>query len=232
VTRIQLTSTPIFLENVDVPLLRFISSLAIDPPYLESSNDQHERDLIITNPWPTGISGRVSVLEPGGFDTGQKDRTWRISPRAARFNVPAGGVERIPLKIAFSPMEEVGPRDFVMSVDLAADKPYGALEVRRQVIVGVKTISVDLAANAQGDDLAVEAMIANTGQRAMTLEITAFAEGLPRAKASVSGLTAGNQVIKRFVYPAAAAKLQGQRVVLSVYDPDTKMRVNKSILIK
>jgi hypothetical protein len=232
-TRIQLTSTPIFIEGVDVELLRFISGFAVDPPYLESSNDQHERDLVITNPWPTGITGRVTILEPGGFDTNAKDRTWRISPRSERFSVPAGQTQRLPIKISFSPVEEVGPRDFVMAVDLAAERPYGTLEIRRTVEVGAKTIALDLTSSTQGaDDLVVEAMVSNTGQHLLTLEITAFAEGLPRSKASVTDLTPGNQVVKRFVYPGAAARLRGQRVVLSVFDPDSKMRVNKSTPVK
>jgi hypothetical protein len=235
VTRIQLTTTPIFIEGVDVPLLRFMSSVAIDPPYLESSNDQHERDLVITNPWGTGITGRITILEPGGFETGHKDRTWRISPRSARFNIPAGKTDRIPVKIAFSPVEEVGPRDFVMAVELSADKPYGTIEIRRSIDVGVKTIGLDLSYATQGPDgadLAVEAMISNTGHQPLTLEITAFAEGLPRTKASVTALTPGNQAVKRFVYAGSAAALKGQRVILSVFDPESKMRVNKSILIK
>jgi hypothetical protein len=234
-THIQLTSTPIFIEGVDVPLLRFVSSLAVDPPYLESSNDQHERDITITNPWPTGITGKITILEPGGFESGQKDRTWHISPRSMRFSVPAGKTDRLPIKISFSPVEEVGARDFVMAVELSADQPYGTLEVRRTIEVGVKTITLNLASatqGADGQDLVIEAMVSNTGQHPLTLEITSFAEGFPRSKASVTGLTPGNQTVKRFVYTGAAQKLKGQRVYLSVFDPDTKMQVNKSILIK
>jgi hypothetical protein len=235
VCRIPITATPIFIEGIDVALIRFMSSFSIEPPYLESSNDQHEREFVITNPWPTGITGRITILEPGGFETGQKDRSWRISPRMEPFAVAAGKTERLPIKIAFSPVEEVGPKQFVMAIELAADKPYGTIEVRRTIEVGVKTIGLELTSTTQGksgQDLVVEAMVSNTGAQPLTVEITAFAEGLPRSKASITDLAPGNQAVKRFIYPGSAAKLQGQRVVISVFDPDTKMRVNKSIVIK
>ena len=99
--------------------------------------------------------------------------------------------------------------------------------------MGVKTISLDLSSSVQNnDDLIVEAIVSNTGQSPLTLEMTAFAEGFPRNKASITGLSPGNQTIKRFIYQGAAGRLHGQRVVLSVFDPETKLRVNKSILIK
>ncbi len=232
--RIPLSGSPVFLEGVDVPLVRFAASFGVEPPHLESSSEQHEREMVLTNPWDVTISGQVTILEPGGFESGQKDRTWRISPRSQRFAVAPGKTERIPFKIAFSPVEEVGPKPFVAALELTADRPYGTIEVQRTIEVAVRHISVDVSAAAEGpggEDLGVETLISNTGASPLTLEITAFAEGHPRSKASITGLAPGNQAVRRFSYPGAAGKLRGQRIVVSVFDPETKARVNKSVLV-
>lgn len=228
---IPLTSEPVFIEGIDVQLVSFAASFAVEPPFLESSIEQHECEIVLSNPWDVNITGEVRILEPGSFDSEQKDRTWRISPRSLRFSIAPGRTERLPFKVAFSPVEEVGPKPFVVSIDLAADRSYNALEIRRSIEVTVRNIGMDLTATAEGDDLVVEALISNTGSAPLTLEVTAFAEGHPRSKASVTGLAPGNQAVRRFLYPGAAHKLRGHRIVVSGFDPDSRARVNKSVVV-
>jgi len=227
---LPLTSAPLFIEGVDINLIRFTSSIAIDPPTLESSNEQHDREVVIFNPWPTGITGQFTFLEPGGFETGRKDRTWRLSPRAQSFSVGPGKTERFPFKVAFSPVEEVGPKPFVLAFELSG-QDYGTIEVRRSVEVTVDNIGVDLTATIQGPDLIIEGTFSNRGTSPLTLELTCFAEGFPRSKATITDLPQRNNVVRRFTYPGAAAKLKGQRIMVTAYDPETKARVNKSVVV-
>ena len=236
--RIAVSDAPVFIEGIDVSLALFIASFRLEPEFLESSGETLDREMVIENPWTTGITGRVTVLEPGGFVTGRKDRSWRITPRATPFAIPAGGVERLPLKVSFGPVEEAGPKDFIVEIELSADRPYGTLELHRTVEVGLTQIRLDLAYSVRSgvggasDDIVVEASVVNTGRGTLTLEMTSFAPDLPRTKASVSGLAPGNQETKRFVYAGAAPTLRGKRVVLSVMDPESGARLTKSILIQ
>jgi hypothetical protein len=227
---LPLTSTPVFIEGVDVDLIRFIAAIAIDPPALESSNEQHERDLVIFNPWDSGISGQFTFLEPGGFETGRKDRTWRISPRTQKFAVAPGKSERIPFKVAFSPVEEVGPKDFVLALELSG-QPYGTIEVRRRVEVTAQNLAVDLTATVRDNDLIIEGVFANEGKAPVTLDLTCFAEGFPRSKATINDLPPAGNTLRRFTYAGAASALKGQRVIVSAFDPETKLRVNKSVVV-
>jgi len=231
-TSIPLSEAPIFIEGVDVDLIRFTGALAINPPTLESSTDQHERELVILNPWPAAVSGQVTFLEPGGFDTGHKNRSWQISPRTVPFNIAPGDTARLPIAISFSPAEEVGPKDFVMAVQLSGDQQaYGTIEVRRAVEVSVQNLTIDLTAKVQGgDDLVIEATLTNRGPTAVTLQLTAFAESLPRSKATITELPPGTQTTRRFTYPNAATKLRAQRILVSAEAPGASVRVNKSVI--
>lgn len=227
---------PIFVEGVDTELVRFLSAFRLEPAFLQSSDERHTAELVIDNPWPTAVSGTVTIVEPGGFesDRAQRDRAWRISPRVAPFSIAPGGTQRIPLSIAFSPVEEAGKKPFVANIEVSAEHSYGVLEVRRTLEVGNREAPVEITWRRGGErdrDLIVEATVHNAGTRPLNLELTAFAPGLPRSKATASDLPPGRQAVRRFVYPGAADALRGQRIVVSVTDPDAKVRINESIRI-
>ncbi len=97
-----------FIEGVDVPLVRFLAAVRIDPPFLEATGEVLDRTIILTNPWPASISGSVSIVEPGGYVQGPKDRSWRIVPRSSPFSIPPGKTAQIPFTVSFSPTEEAG----------------------------------------------------------------------------------------------------------------------------
>jgi hypothetical protein len=235
--RVRLGDEPVFIEGIDVELCRFISSFKLEPAFIESTNNQHERSLLIQNPWPVSISGKITILEPGGFDAakGKRDRDWRISPRTMPFTVEPRGVVSEPFAIAFSPTEEQGSRPFVVNIDLVADKQYGTLTIRRAIEIGLSTASMELSYSLRGpgaQDLVVEAAISNTGDEPLMMELTCFAPDLPRAKNMVADLVPGRQSVKRFVFSGQAANLRGKRIIVSAVTPEGGARLNKSILIQ
>ena len=81
-------------------------------------------------------------------------------------------------------------------------------------------------------DLVVEAHATNKGASPATLELSAFAPGFPRSRASIADLPPGDTATRRFAFPGAAAKLRGERVVVGALDADTQSRVNRSIPIE
>jgi hypothetical protein len=230
--RVEARYEPVFIEGVDVDLVRFLSSLHLTPSLLESNNQRQEMELVIDNPWPTGITGNIRLLKPGGSDATSRTRGWRVSPRLFPVSVGAGQTSRMPFSVAFSPAEEMGLKEFVMEVSISADKPYRTFQVTRRVSVGMADLNLELSATSRGingEDLLIEATITNTGTRSRTLSLTAYAPELPRSKASVSDLAPGTQTIRRFTYKGASASLAGRRVVVTVNDPGDESQLTKSI---
>lgn len=231
---------PIFIEGVDVPLAQFTSSLRLDPAFAPSSVGEHEHAIVLTNPWPEPISGRLVIVEPGGFSSGvERDRSWKVSPRQVHFSIGAGRTARLPIVMSFSPVEEAGSKPLVVDAELDGRPEYGRIRLRSTFEVGLEALRVDLtyrfAPTPAGPDVVVEAQAANNGAAPVTLELTAFAPpgaGFPRARASVSDLSPGQSVVRRFSFPGGAAALRGQPVLVAVQDTSGGARINRSVTIE
>lgn len=228
---IEVTQQPVFIRGIDVALAKFLAGVSITPPLLDAAAELGEHKITISNPWPQSISGKLSILEPGGFDSAERDRSWRINPRTVSFALPAGAKREFPFTVAFRPSEESGPKRFLLGVDLTNDLPYGVLRVERELELGLKYFRVDGAYSIRGEDLIAECIVTNTSDKPITLEITALAPGLPRSRATIPDVAPGSQAIRRFTYTQAAATLKGQHVVFSVSDPDQGDRLTRSVLI-
>jgi hypothetical protein len=229
IARVQLTSAPVFIEGIDVGLAQFLADLEIAPRLLDASVDVGEHEIVLRNPWSQGVSGKVSILEPGGFSAGPKDRTWRITPRSMSFALAPGEERRLPISVAFQASEESGEKEFVLAVELAAEQNYGLVEVRRTMELGLKSYKIDLvSARVVAQDVVIEGVVSNTSDQVLNLELTALAPGQPRSRITVTNLAPGQQAVRRFLYEGVAGALAGQRVLLSVVDPEARTRLNKS----
>ncbi len=229
--RVKAGRAPVFIEGIDVHLAKFLAGFKLSPTLLESNNSRHDLELVVENPWPSGISGTITILRPGGSDSATRDRGWRVSPRTFSIALGAGEATRIPFNVSFSPAEEMGPKQFVMEVKLSADKQYRPFEVTRQVNVGMADMSLDLSYIARGNDLIIEAAVSNRGTTNRTLAMTAYAPDQPRSKASISELAGGTQTIRRFSYKGALGQLSGKRIVITVGDPGNDAQLTRSIII-
>jgi hypothetical protein len=229
--RVTAGRAPIFIEGIDVQLAKFLAGFKLSPTLLESNNSRHDLELVMENPWPTGISGTVTILRPGGPDTATRDRGWRVSPRTFGISLGAAESTRVPFTVSFSPAEEMGPKQFVMEVRLSADKQYRPFEITRVLNVGMADMSLDLSYIARGEDLIVEAAVSNRGAENRTLAMTAYAPDQPRSKASISELAGGTQTIRRFSYKGALRQLAGKRIVVTVGDPGNDSQLTRSVVI-
>ncbi len=229
---IALSDEPVFIENVDVGLVQFIGSFHLDPDSAPATAAEHELAMVISNPFQTRAQGRISILEPGGLskDPSARDRSWKITPRSSTFSIGPGQTARIPLTMSFSPVEEAGPKPFLAEVELAADRDYGAFRIASTFEVRLDEIQLDLSYRTLPgtQDLVVEAHATNRGKTPATIELSAFAEGFPRARASIADLPAGDTATRRFAFPGAARRLRGGRVNVGAQDADPPARVNRT----
>jgi hypothetical protein len=228
---LAITDRPVFIEGVDVELLRFLSNVVVDPPSLDAALTTQDASILLTNPWQGSITGSVTILEPGGMQSGEKDRRWRIAPRTSAFSISPGGSARLPVSVGFSSHEEAGPKRFVLGISLEAEENYGVVQVERSVPLGLTDFSIDLSQVAtSGGLVAVETVVTNTSDRTLSLELTALAPGTPRAKASIVNLPPGKQASRRFSFQAR--KIATPEVLVSVEDKEERTRLNKSVKLE
>jgi len=237
---VPLTEAPVFVENVDINLVRFISDFRVSPAFVKSSSEDQENALVLTNPWPMLIEGRATIVQPGGFDAAQgvRDRRWTLQPRSFQFSIPPGQTQMLPFNVSFTPAEEAGMRDFVVQLDVVADKNYAGLELTAPVELGLANVKLDLAAIPGGkgaggnaDDVIIEARVLNTGKDPLTGEVAVFAPGMPRMKASIAELASGAETTRRFPLAGSLGKLRGQKVIVSFSESDTSNRLNRSVIV-
>ncbi|MEM1330871.1 MAG: hypothetical protein AAGG07_09945 [Planctomycetota bacterium] len=236
--RVDLQPEPVFIEGVDTELVRFIASLAVDPPFLPASVDEHQRMILLTNPWDVPATGQVVIVDPGGRRRPglPPDRSWTVGPRMSPFSIPPGGTARLPITVSFNPAQEAGSHDFVFDVYLSANREYGWMRLDTPVEVGLEGLRIELTyrrgPGPGGPDLLLEAQIVNTGAEPVTLELTAFAPGAPRFRATITDLAAGEQELRVFQYQGMADALIGERLSVRAREVNSGARLNKSIVVE
>lgn len=230
VCRVPLTDRPVFVENVDAELARFIASFRLQPDAVSAAGGEHDVAIILSNPFPSRVDGRLTIVEPG------RDRGWSVSPRAMPFSMGPGQSVRLPVTLAFSPGEEAGIKTIIAEAELTAERAYARVRLAATLEVHLSDLELDLdyrrAPGPEGPDLILEAHLTNRGRAATTLELTAYPPGLPRARASVADLAPGDTATRRFVFPGAAAALRGQRITVGVQDADSKARINRAVTVE
>ncbi len=238
VHRIRVPNEPIFIEGVDVPLARFVSTFRVEPPLLSMFQRDHQVLMVIENPWPVRIDGRLRIVEPGGLSgSGKRDRGWVVSPRILSFALAPGETAKLPVQVAFSPSEEAGPKAVVADVELTAERIYETFRIKSIMELGLDTIDLSLDARLtpdpiDGPDAEVRVQVTNRGKEPLSMELVAWAAGYPRGKASASKVPPTGVVLRRFFFPDGAAKLKGQRVTVGVEDVQSRARITRSVPVE
>ena len=232
--RIEIGSTPVFIEGVDLPLALFQASVSLEPSLIETTSRTLERELVIVNPWPTPISGNWFLAEPAAGSRGGS--SWGVSPRSGSLDVPAGEELRVPLEIVVSPLHEAGPIDFAIDAFVAADSEYGRVRAIAKAEVGLDDLDLRLIATPtpgpDGPSVLLEAAITNRADITRELEVVVFASPQDeRYRSTITGLASGAVALRRFAYPNARERLRGSRIFVSVLDLETGARLNKSLRI-
>lgn len=228
---IPLTETPVFIEGVDVDLALFRAGFAIEPNFVPAEATLHQLDVVLRNPFPAGISGRLRIADPG------PDR-WKVEPRLFAFNIPPGGEQRLPIEVSFGLAEEAGLRTVVAEVELNAIREYPVLRVSAPLEIGLSTLQMTptytFVRNDSGAlaDLVVTVSIINQGDRPTTLRGFAVAPGYAREQAPVSELGPGQSTVLRFTYRDGAQRLRGEKVRVGLIEVDGAGRLNKSVTIE
>ncbi len=228
---IAITRSPIIVEGVNTQLVRFLGSLRLTPDTLESSSGMHEHQIEIRNPWDVPISGRVFIVEPGGYtgDAEDIDRSWEIVPRVLPFNLSPGESRSLPVELGYSLGEIAGKKDLVFDVELDADRNYPTMRVRREIELGLPSVQMTLTARRNDAGITVvSADVLNTLDVDQYFEVIAIAPGEARIRRSINALAPGQHAERQFAFTRAKP---GDEIVVVLLPRDTSTRLNKSVVV-
>lgn len=218
---------PVFVRGIDIGLARFRSAFTLEPAFLPARASKHTLELVINNPFNTGINGRIRIAEP---------EQWEITPRVVPLAIGAGKSMRVPLEFSLSSGEEAGSRDVVIEVDVSAERRYPVMRVHLPLNIGLPGVemlpSYRFEPSAEGGvDLVVTARITNLGDRTISAELYAQAPGHRMLQAPISGIEAGDSTVRMFRF-SDGAKLRGRGVRLGLRELQSAGRLNQTLVIE
>ncbi len=227
---VQVTRSPMFIEDISLPLVKFRGGFALDPPFIPSEHRTHEHEIVLRNPWDMPLSGTIHV-----HDKAQ----WRITPRSHEFSIAANSETRLPLEIIFERSVLAGETTLDAQVVLEADGTY-QLALSTPVTVGLHQIELAatwrIVENAEtGEaDIVITQYITNTGQPGTDpVHADAFVMGanIRQDRRLVANLEPGQMAIRMFHIPNGVELLAGQTVRIAVADRHGSGRLNREITI-
>lgn len=197
---LRISRTPIFLMDIDGQLMQTRASVALDRPLIESSFQPHTRRLRFTNHYRVALGGTVKLKPPQG---------WGITPPTFTFTLNPGETfdREITLELPYNSV--AGPKTIDAHFALQAEQ-FAELTVPIQVSLGLSDVGMQTIAVRDGNDLIVQQMITNYGDK--PIDYTAFAvyPGQSRQERLITGLGAGKTTIRRYKFPSVDFKPGGK----------------------
>jgi hypothetical protein len=201
---VKVGAMPVFLVDVDGEMAQLRASVAIDRPLLESSFEPHARRLRFTNPYRQTIGGMVKLKAPPG---------WTLSPPTFTFSLNPGETFERELRVEFPYNSFAGEKTLVAEFSLGADAA-SAFDVPIPLKLGLSDVGMQTLALRDGDDVVVQQMVSNYGDR--PIDYTAFAlfPGQARQERLVTKLAAGRTTVKKYRFKGVGAGESKVRVGL------------------
>lgn len=187
---VQLTlgSMPVFLTDIDGPLVQLRASVALDRPLIESTFRPHTRHIRFTNTYPTNITGTLRLRGPQG---------WVLSPASHNFSLNPGETFDREFSIEFPFNTTAGSRVIQAEFAIQGEKTT-SLKMPLGIKLGLSDVGMQTMALRDGNDVIVQQIIQNYGDK--TIDYSAFAvfPGEARQERLVTNLGPGRTIVKRF----------------------------------
>ena len=224
---IPVSATPLFIEGVDIGLMRTLASAAFEPATLESRRSQQEAWIVLKNAFPVSLSGTLSIAD---------QQAWEISPRSQTFTVPAGGIGRIPIRIGLPRSTTVGPSRLDVKLDGMAGEPYVTTIPLRMAIdwPDVEVHSAWRFARAVDTgriDVVASIAVTNRGNEPIDLEAFALARDYTQTRRPILKLGPGETAMRVFQFPDGARRLSGHHLFAGVSEMDGERRYTSQLSI-
>ncbi len=179
---------PFFLVDIDSTTAQMRSSVGIDKPLLESTFHPHPRRIHFTNPGQSTISGLVKLVPPEG---------WLLNPSVFSFTLNPGETFDHEISIEFPYNSFAGVKTITANFQIQSDRDT-SFSVPILVNLGLSDVGMRTLALRDKDDLVVQQMISNYGDK--PIDYTAFAvyPGEPRQERLIQQLGPGRTIVKLY----------------------------------
>jgi hypothetical protein len=210
---------PVLIDGVDAQLLRFGAMIALDNPLLESSFEAHARKLKITNTFSTSVSGSVRLRGPAG---------WTLTMPVNSFSLNPGETVDLPVTIEFPFNSFAGEKIVNAEVEVQGAIDYQVV-VPIPLKLGLSDVGVRTLALRTDDEIVVQQVISNYGDK--PIDYTAFVAipGYPRQERLVTNLGPGRSTIKKYRIPLKPGPAETLKVRSGVRELDGVRVLNELV---
>lgn len=186
IVQLDIGPMPIMLVDIDGPQAELRASVSFDRPLLESSFKPHTRRIRFTNPYRLAIGGTLRLKAPEG---------WRIDPQVFTFTLNPGETFDREVTIEFPYNSFAGPKTIWAQFTIQGETDSN-FTVPVTLNLGLSDVGVQSLAIRDGNDIIVQQMISNYGDK--PIDYTAFAiyPGTARQERLVTKLGPGRTTIK------------------------------------
>jgi hypothetical protein len=219
--RVPISTSPVFIEGIDLPFAKLLASIAFDPPTLDSRRGEQDLVVRLRNPFPVAITGTLALPD---------QRSWDISPREQSFSIPANTEGRIQLRVALPRTATAGPVEIVGTLDMNAGEPYVA-PVRLRTTIDWPAVHIERSwrytrsVETGHVDVAVTVRVTNLGDKPLDLDAFAMAKGFTQTRKPILKLGAGETAVRVFQFPEGARRLGGEQIFAGVSELDGDRRL-------
>ncbi|MCC6240662.1 MAG: hypothetical protein IT448_10230 [Phycisphaerales bacterium] len=190
---LPIDAMPTFIVGVDANLAQMRASVSWDQPLLESSFKPHLRKIRFANPYRQAISGQLKLKAPPG---------WTLSPPTFQFSLNPGEVFQRDLTIEL-PYNSLGGEKIVKAeFQVQADRSIG-FQVDVPLKLGLSDVGMQTLALRDGDDIIVQQIISNYGEKPIDYAAFTMYPGQARQERLVTNLAPGTTTIKRYRFDQA-----------------------------
>jgi hypothetical protein len=182
---------PIILVGIDAQLAQLRASVAFDQPLIESSFEPHTRHVRFTNPYRQAIGGTLKLQAPPG---------WTLNPPTFNFNLNPNETFDREVTIEFPYNSFAGPKTISAQFQVQADRNT-TFTAPLTLTLGLSDVGTQTLALRDGNDVVVEQMITNYGERPINYTAFAVYPGQSRQERLVTNLGAGRTTIKKYRLP-------------------------------
>jgi hypothetical protein len=186
--RLKLGALPLLLVGIDGQLAQLRSSVVLDRPLIESNFQPHSRRLRFVNTYKNPISGDVHLRPPEG---------WTINPPSISFSLNPGEAFDQELEIEI-PYNSVAGAKTIMARFSMPGESTPQFTVPVAASLGLSDVGMQTLALRDGDDVVVQQMITNYGDKPINYGAFAIFPGQARQERLVTNLGPGHTAIKRY----------------------------------
>lgn len=179
---------PFFLVDIDSTSAQMRAGVGIDKPLLESSFEPHTRRIHFSNPGQSTISGLVKLVPPQG---------WMVTPTVFNFTLDPGETFDHELTIEFPYNSFAGAKAITANFQIQSDRNT-SFTVPIIVTLGLSDVGLRTLALRDKDDLVVQEMISNYGDKPIDYAAFVVYPGQPRQERLIQQLGPGRTIVKLY----------------------------------